>query len=155
MKRRWTPADVAGVVDRLSQGSVCGSTIASVRRSKFGNRKTQGPDGVVYDSKLEARFAETLLMELKAHTVLWFTRQVPFILPGNIRYRADFQVVRPYMTLSGDFNALRPPVYVEVIDCKGAMTRTSLNKLKQVKALYGVTVLLYRRDGSLQPFDRS
>lgn len=133
MTRRWTATDLA------SLGRVIDPEASSVRRSKFGNQFAVGHDGTRYGSKLEARYANELLLQVKAGVVAWYTQQVPFRLEGGVIYRCDFLVVRN-------------PLAVEIIDCKGAMTQASRNKLKQVAARYGVDVLIYRRDGSLIPW---
>lgn len=85
--------------------------------------------GERFDSKLEARCYMELVMEQQAGRVLWFLRQVPFVLEGRVVYRCDFLVVRP----EG----------VQVIDAKGRDTQASRNKRKQVKARYGVEVQLW------------
>lgn len=147
--RRWSETEVAGVIDRLSEnlvGALSGTSVK--RRSKFRNQKQVGHDGVLYHSKLEARYANELLLQRKVGVVRWYIRQVPFLLPGGVTYRTDFLVVRE------DPDYIPPLPRIEVIDCKGYMTRESLNKMKQVKELYGITVLLYRKDGSLLPFDQ-
>ena len=59
-------------------------------------------------------------------------RQVPFDLPGGIIYRCDFFVIAPES----------PPV---IEDCKGHMTRVSINKIKQVEDIYGVKVNIITR----------
>lgn len=93
-------------------------------------------------------------MEWQAGAVAWYTRQVPFLLEGGVIYRADFLVVRPLWTGNSDFNVLRPHGYIDVIDCKGAMTQTSYNKLKQVRARYGFEVLIDRGKGWPVPFSQ-
>ena len=112
-----------------------------MRRRKFKNIPTI-QDGVRYDSKLEARCALELTLLKSIGDILWFIRQVNFELEGGVKYRCDFLVVKP----SG----------VQVIDATGMMTQTKLNKLKQVRARYGITVLLYKAKGKncvLTPFD--
>ena len=85
-------------------------------------------DGMRFDSKAEARRYGELKLLRAAGEVVWFTRQVPFHLPGGIRYVADFLVV---------WADGRQP---SVEDVKGVLTRVSANKIKQVRALYGVEV---------------
>ena len=77
-----------------------------------------------YDSKKEAAFAFGL-----DHTEGWWIPQVPFPLPGGVTYRADF------MHVGADG---KPRFY----DVKGRDTQASINKRKQVFALYGITVEL-------------
>lgn len=58
---------------------------------KYRNVKTEA-DGIVFDSKAEAkRYAELKVMQ-RAQEIRWFSRQPSFLLPGEIRYRPDFIV---------------------------------------------------------------
>jgi hypothetical protein len=99
------------------------------KRPKYGNRAAWR-DGKRFDSELEARCYDLQVLRWKAGEILWFTRQCPFELPGGVKYRADFVVA---LKAGG----------VEVIDAKGKDTRESINKRKQVKALYGIDVQLW------------
>ena len=89
-------------------------------------------DGQRFDSKLEARYYEQLKLRRAAGEVLWFISQAPFRLPGGVIYRADFLVA----LASGG---------VDVVDCKGRLTQASANKIKQVRAIYGIDVKLVRK----------
>lgn len=93
-------------------------------------------DGMRFDSKLEARRYVYWRDLWRAHAIAWFTRQVPFYLPGGIIWRADFVVVHLY-TGKGRV--------VSVEDCKGVMTRVSINKIKQVEAIYGFKVQIIKK----------
>lgn len=88
-------------------------------------------NGERYDSKLEMRCARWLNLRKGAGEVAWYVRQIPFRLEGGLIYRADFLAV---LNTGG----------VEVIDAKGYDTRVSCNKRKQVKARYGVEVILWK-----------
>lgn len=105
------------------------------KKPKYRNVKTV-VDGIRFDSKLEAARYEELKQLQQRSAVRWFIRQVPFDLPGGIKYRADFVVV-------WDPAFYEPAVTVE--DCKGYMTATSKLKITQVEAIYGITVQLIRR----------
>lgn len=102
----------------------------AAKPSKYRNQRCIA-DGQPFDSKLEVRCYWWLKERAARGEVLWFVRQVPFILEGNVRYRADFLAV---LAAGG----------VEVIDAKGKDTRESINKRKQVKARYGVEVVIWR-----------
>lgn len=106
--------------------------------TKYRNKRVM-VDGWAFDSKLEAARYEELKQLRAAGAILWFIAQVPFRLPGGIIYRADFLRVNSpaYIAIGGPS--------VEVEDCKGAMTRVSLNKIKQVEELYGLKVTLIKR----------
>jgi hypothetical protein len=88
-------------------------------------------DGERFDSKLEARCFQWLVLRWKAGEILWFTRQVSFVLEGGVKVRLDF--IAP-LTRGG----------VEVIDAKGVLTQSSANKYKQLKARYGIDVILWK-----------
>lgn len=103
--------------------------VAEKKRSKYGNVPTI-VDGIRFDSKLESRYFGILKNLWHAGEILWFTRQTPFVLPGGVVYRADFLVAR-----KDGF---------DVVDVKGAyITALSRLKIKQMKAVYGITVKLW------------
>jgi len=60
-------------------------------RHKF-HAKPDNRDGFRFDSQAEARYYDQLKLRQKAGEVLFFLRQVPFHLPGNIKYVADYLV---------------------------------------------------------------
>lgn len=95
-------------------------------------------DGHRFDSKLEGLRYLYWSNLWRAGAITWFTRQVPFYLPGGIVYRADFLVVH-----------LDKPGHLafHVEDCKGAMTRVSINKIKQVEEIYGFKVQIITKKG--------
>lgn len=84
-------------------------------------------DGIRFDSKKEARYYSELKLRQKAGEVLFFLRQVPFHLPGNIRYVIDFQ----------EFHA---DGTVHFVDTKGFETETFKLKRAQVEDLYPVII---------------
>lgn len=103
----------------------------AAKKSKFKNIRCQSADGKNFASRLERDYYEQLLLRWKAGDLRWFILQPNFALEGGVVYRADFLVV----TSTGT---------VEVIDTKGCMTREAKNKLKQLKARYGIEVQLVR-----------
>jgi hypothetical protein len=84
-----------------------------------------------FDSKLEARCYRELMLRVASREVLYFIRQPNFRLEGGVVYRADFLAV---LGAGG----------VEIIDAKGFLTRPTANKIKQVKARYGIDVVLWK-----------
>ena len=84
-------------------------------------------DGKRFPSKLEARYYNTLKALQSSGEVLFFLRQIPFDLPGGVRYLCDFQVF--YAT--GD---------IRFIDTKGRDTPLSIAKRKMVEELYPVEI---------------
>ncbi len=95
-------------------------------RHKF-NAKRADRDGIKFDSTKEARYYDELQLRVKAGEVLFFLRQVPFELPGGVKYRVDFQEFWADGT-------------VRFIDVKGMRTQEYINKKKQVEALYPVEI---------------
>lgn len=100
-------------------------------------------DGHRFDSKLEADRYLYWKNLWHVGAIAWFTRQVPFYLPGGIVWRADFLVATNFSRPSDKLVASGDGVVVE--DCKGVMTRVSINKIKQVEAIYGFKVHIVKR----------
>ena len=101
------------------------------KRQKYGNRRVE-VDGLKFDSRHEARVYEELMLRVKAGELRCVIRQVPFDLPGGIRYCADFVTIRPDMSIEA------------VIDAKSEATRKNrvyINKKKQMKACWGIEIL--------------
>lgn len=96
-------------------------------RSKYNAMKTV-VDGIKFDSKKEAAYYEYLKLRQRAGTIKYFLRQVPFDLPGNIRYRVDFMAVQDDDT-------------IQYFDVKGFKTAMYKLKKKQVEALYPGVVI--------------
>jgi hypothetical protein len=102
------------------------------KRAKYGNRKVE-VDGLKFDSRHEADYYFGVLVpRVKAGELKCVLRQVPFDLPGGIKYVADFVTVRPDMSIEA------------VIDAKSEATkqnRVYINKKKQMKAIYGIEIV--------------
>ena len=96
------------------------------RRSKYNAKKTQ-VDGITFDSKKEAARYVELKSLREAGAIRMFLRQVPFDLPGNVKYRMDFVI------FWGDGN-------VTFEDVKGRVTPMYTLKKKQVESLYPITI---------------
>jgi hypothetical protein len=109
--------------------SVKQALIADVKEEKKQKYSAQAGriDGIRFDSKKEGRYYQELKLRVKAGEVLYFLRQVPFDLPGNVKYRVDFQ----------EFHADGSVHYVDV---KGVKTKDFVMKKKQVEALYPVKI---------------
>lgn len=126
MKRRALPC----VPAKPSGVSVADMDVPK-KRSKYGNRKVE-IDGLKFDSQHEADiYFGTLLPSWKCGTYKLLARQVPFDLPGGIKYIADF------LTVSMDG-------HVSVIDAKSEATRKNrvyINKKKQMRSCWGIEIL--------------
>lgn len=102
--------------------------MAKKLRHKFNAKPTER-DGIRFDSKKEARYYDDLKSLQKAGHIIFFLRQVPFDLPGNVRYRVDFQIFEADGT-------------VRFVDVKGMQTPEFKMKKKQVETLYPVEIEL-------------
>lgn len=100
-------------------------------RHKFHAKPTE-LDGIKFPSKLEARCYAELTVLQRSGEVLFFLRQVPFHLPGGVKFVLDFLI----FWADGR---------VECRDSKGMATPTYILKRKQVEALYPVTIQEYRK----------
>lgn len=125
MKRRALPC-----VPAKPSGVSVADMDAPMKRSKYGNRKVE-IDGKKFDSKHEAGTYIMLMQRVRAGELKCVLRQVPFDLPGGIKYIADFVTVRPDMSIEA------------VIDAKSEATkknRVYINKKKQIKDIYGIEI---------------
>ena len=100
------------------------------KRPKYGNHRVE-VNGMKFDSKHEAEVFLQLDARRRAGELKCVLRQVPFDLPGGIRYMADFVAIGADMSVEG------------VYDAKSEITkknRTYINKRKQVLAIYGIEI---------------
>jgi len=84
-------------------------------------------DGKKFPSKAERAYYDKLCLLRKAGDVLFFIRQVPFDLPGDNVYRADFMVFYADGT-------------VKIIDVKGMETPEFKIKKKLLEETYPFTL---------------
>ena len=100
------------------------------RRNKYGNHKVE-IDGKKFDSQHEADIYYELMLRVKAGELKSVLRQVPFDLPGGIRYFADFVTITPDRVIEG------------VYDAKSEATRKDrvyINKKKQMKDCWDIEI---------------
>lgn len=95
-------------------------------RHKFRAVRTKHK-GISFDSKKEANYCADLDMRTGMGDVVFYLRQVPFDLPGGIKYRVDFLEFHKDGT-------------VHFVDVKGYKTPEYKMKKKQVEALYPVII---------------
>ena len=100
--------------------------MAPKKQSKYRAKKTV-VDNMIFDSLKEANYYCRLKMLRDAGEILYFLRQVPFHLPGNVTYRIDFL----------EFHADGSTHYVDV---KGFETQLIKRSKKQVEALFPVII---------------
>jgi len=95
-------------------------------KHKFGAVRTEC-DGIKFDSKIEARYYKKLKIAKESGELLFFLRQVPFHLPGGVRYVVDFVE----FWADGE---------VKFTDVKGMETKDFIMKKKMVESLYPITI---------------
>ena len=97
-----------------------------IHRHKF-NAKPVEYDGIRFDSKKEGAYYLELKLRKMSGEILFFLRQVPFHLPGGVKYVVDFM----------EFHA---DGTVHIVDVKGMETKTFIMKKKMVEDLYPVII---------------
>lgn len=95
-------------------------------RHKFSAIQTER-DGIKFSSRAEARYYDFLKAEKAVGKVVMFLRQVPFYLPGGVKYVVDFQVFRADGTVAH-------------VDVKGVETESFKAKRRMVEALFPVKI---------------
>lgn len=96
-------------------------------RHKFHAKRTV-VDDIKFSSKKEAKRYNILKSLQNVGEVLFFLRQVPFHLPGGVKYVCDFLI----FWANGD---------VTIEDVKGFKTEIYKAKKKMVEALYPIEIL--------------
>ena len=96
------------------------------KKSKY-NAEKRTVDGIRFASKKEAAYYQKLMMLKKNGDLRFFLRQVPFHLPGNIRYVIDF------VEFWKDGR-------VRFVDVKGLKTKEFIRNKKMVEALYPIVI---------------
>lgn len=104
--------------------------------NKYKNKRCQH-DGINFQSIAEGDYYLMLKLLVKLGNVTHFLRQVPFDLPGGVKYRLDFLVFRADGT-------------VQYIDVKGKKTAEFKMKKKLVEALYPVVIQCMKKTGNLR-----
>ena len=84
-------------------------------------------EGIRFASKKEGQRSLDLKQLQSAGEIAFFLRQVPFHLPGNVKYVVDFAI----FWACGE---------VTFEDVKGVRTPQYITKKKQVEALYPITI---------------
>lgn len=137
---RWTEEEYAAYEARRRKGNNPSAPSGQLplhrgakedggKRTKYGNRRVE-IDGRKFDSQHEAEVYGELMLRQRAGELKLVLRQVPFELPGGIKYIADFVT----MDHAGS---------IEVIDAKSEITRKNrvfINKKKQMASEWGIEV---------------
>lgn len=95
-------------------------------KHKFKAKPTE-TDGIRFSSKKEAKRYNNLKTLQNIGEVIFFLRQVPFHLPGGVKYVCDFFI----FWANGE---------VTIEDVKGFKTETYKAKKKMVEALYPIEI---------------
>ena len=138
---RWTEKDLA----KFEKQS--GRTVApGLGKSKLVPRREVKPskyknvrvtvDGIKFDSKGEAKRYGALKILKATGKVDWFLMQCPIHCGGGVFYKVDFQIKWRTTML------VEPRITFE--DFTGPDLQVKTNKLKQVKAIWGIDVELVR-----------
>lgn len=98
-----------------------------ILRHKFHAKRTE-VDNIKFSSKKEANRYNILKSLQNVGEVLFFLRQVPFHLPGGIKYICDFLI----FWANGE---------VTIEDVKGFKTESYKAKKRMVEAIYPVEIL--------------
>lgn len=109
------------------------SMIRKEKNNKYRNKPIIH-DGIRFQSIAEGkRYLELKLLQ-KYGDIKYFLRQVPFDLPGNIKYRCDFMVSR--LGYDGyediDFEDVKSPITAKKSDF--------IRNCKMIKELFGVEI---------------
>lgn len=128
MPLRWTEEQLEAWKGRLG-GAAREDQVSGPAPHKYRASPTV-VDGIRFDSKLEARYYERLLLRQAAGEVVGFLRQVPIHLPGKTKLVVDFlEFRRRAWHKEGEL----VPVFV---DTKGFETEVFKVKVRQVRELY-------------------
>ena len=105
-------------------------THTAKKRSKYGNCIARYA-GRVFDSRHEAEVFKQMELRVRAGEIAGVVCQQPFLLPGGVKYIADFVVLRNDGTY-------------EVVDAKSEATakdKVYRIKKRQMKEIYGIEIL--------------
>jgi hypothetical protein len=119
-----TPSAARALLEQLERGGRAGR-----RGNKYGvaPKGERTFEGFLFDSKAELHRFQELELLRRSGEVRLVLRQVPFHLPGGVRYVLDFLVVWADGRLSFE-------------DVKGHRTKEYLAKKKMVEAIHRVTI---------------
>ena len=96
--------------------------------AKPSTRQWSDGSEIKFASRKEARYYDKLLLAIRTGELTFFLRQVPFHLPGGVKYSCDF------MEFWRDGS-------VKIVDVKGRKTESYKAKKRQVEALYPVEII--------------
>lgn len=109
-----------------------GGEVSRVHRHKF-NAKPGEADGIHFSSTLERDYYLRLKLRVKSGEVLFFLRQTPLHLPGDVKLVVDFL----------EFHA---DGTVHFIDTKGVETESFLAKKRIAEAIYPIEIEIVKKN---------
>lgn len=116
--------------NKAAKGRECPEQPKPAKRRKYGNVPTTDAEGIRHASKKQATRYRELGVMLKAGEITMLAREVRFILPGGVEYRADHF----YLTKDGEY---------VTEDVKSEATRKDkvyLIKKKLMQERYGILI---------------
>ena len=113
-------------ISSLPKGSITDPMPKAPGKSKYHAQRTE-VDGITFDSKAEGKRWKALRMIQACGEIRCVCRQPEFLLPGGVKYRADFLIWWKDGRIS-------------VEDVKGVRTAAYIMKRKQMKACWGIEI---------------
>ncbi len=108
---------------------------AKRKAHKYGAIRCQRGE-IKFPSKLERAYYDHLLNLQKIGNIKFFLRQVPFHLPGGVKYVCDFVLFREFKSFD-HFSEME----IQFIDVKGKETAVYKMKKKIVEELYPIKII--------------
>ena len=101
-----------------------------IRRHKFGAKSCE-INGIKFSSQLEAEIYRLLQGLVTNKKILFFLRQTPFDLPGNMKHRVDFMVFTQDEVI--------------FIEAKGMDLEAGRIKRKQCEDIYKIPIFVAKK----------
>ncbi|MEK3887748.1 DUF1064 domain-containing protein [Bacillus sp. FSL K6-3431] len=114
--------------------------VSKPKRSKYGNKKTT-LDGIVFDSKAEAKYYQQLKWLQECKEILFFRTQLRYLLQEAFEKNGKTHRKIEYVA---DFEVHRKDGSIEVIDVKGVKTDVFRMKEKMFHKKYSHKLYLIK-----------
>jgi hypothetical protein len=126
---RWNPEDLNERQKALLGLADVKKAEEEEKPSKYhvGKKAKRHCNGILFASVKEMEYYKDLQLLIKGGELKFFLRQVPFDLPGGVKYKVDFV-------------EFHPDGSVRFIDVKGIETDMFKVKKRQVESLYPVKI---------------
>jgi hypothetical protein len=128
----WTEEEYREFLRKSGRGEEPAGSNPMAREEKpskyhVGEKAERHCNGILFASVKEMEYYKDLQLLIKGGELKFFLRQVPFDLPGGVKYRVDFV-------------EFHPDGSVRFVDVKGVETDMFKVKKKQVEVLYPVKI---------------